>query len=119
MPARHGRVSSVLESEADERPQAMSILKGQVPWRKRQRIEQPMHPSTPPQPLRSSMSAPTGALETLAQPADEDASDGEWSMQGPYNFDRWRDMIEKSVLAPCMRMSTMLMPLIWPSARQS
>ena len=78
----------------------MSILKGQVPWRKRQRIEAPMHPATPPQPLRSSMSAPSGALELAAQPAEDDACDGDWSMQGPYNFDRWRDMIEKSVLPP-------------------
>ena len=90
----------MLKGELNGCPQAMSILKGQVQWRKRQRIEQPMHPSTPPQPLRSSMSAPTGALELPAQPAEEDACDGDWSMQGPYNFDRWRDMIEKSVPAP-------------------
>lgn len=99
-PAQHGQASLLLRSEVDGCPQAMSILKGQVPWRKRQRIEAPMHPSTPPQPLRSSMSAPTSALELAAQPAEEDACDGDWSMQGPYNFDRWRDMIEKSVLTP-------------------
>jgi len=76
--------------------QAMSILRGQVPWRKRQRGDQPVHPDTPPQALRSTMSAPIGGVEQIpATPAAEETSDGEWSMQGPYNFDRWRDMIER------------------------
>ena len=25
----------------------------------------------------------------------EDALDGEWPLNGPFNFDRWRDMIER------------------------
>lgn len=42
------------------------------------------------------MSAPIGAVEmAAAAPPAEEASDGDWSMQGPYNFDRWRDMIER------------------------
>jgi hypothetical protein len=78
--------------------QALSILRGQVPWRKRQRAEQLINPSTPPQPLRSTVSAPIGSIEAAtAAHAAEEASDGEWSMQGPYNFDRWRDMIERQV----------------------
>lgn len=71
-----------------------------MPWRKRQRGDQPIHPGTPPQPLRSTLSAPIGAVEMqqgALAPAEE-PSDGEWSMQGPYNFDRWRDMIERQAL---------------------
>ena len=71
-----------------------------MPWRKRQRGDQPVHPGTPPQSLRSTMSAPIGVLEAAAAHATEEASDGEWSMQGPYNFDRWRDMIERQVCLP-------------------
>lgn len=71
-----------------------------MPWRKRQRGDQPVHPGTPPQSLRSTMSAPIGVMEAAAAHATEEASDGEWSMQGPYNFDRWRDMIERQVCLP-------------------
>ena len=82
--------------------QAMSILRGQVPGRKRQRGDQPVHPSTPPQPLRSTMSAPIGAVEmAAAAPPVEETSDGDWSMQGPYTFDRWRDMIERQAPHLC------------------
>ncbi|CAL5227483.1 g10461 [Coccomyxa viridis] len=87
----------VMSRQCDQHSKAMSILRGQVPWRKRQRGDQPVHPSTPPQPLRSTMSAPIGAVEmAAAAPPAEETSDGDWSMQGPYNFDRWRDMIERN-----------------------
>lgn len=73
--------------------QAMSILRGQLPWRKRQRPEATPGPASPV-PLRSAMSAPSGALEALMPPAEE-GTDGEWNLSGPYTFDRWRDMIER------------------------
>lgn len=69
----------------------------------------PAGPGSPPgtgggaPPLRQTLSAPA----PLMDPA-EDALDGEWPLSGPFNFDRWRDMIERcaaafllSVLTPC------------------
>jgi hypothetical protein len=80
----------------------MSILRGQLPWRKRQRPDLPSPASHVP--LRSAMSAPSGGIEsmTATQSAAEEANDGEWSLNGPYIFDRWRDMIERcAVLHSC------------------
>lgn len=73
--------------------QAMSILRGQLPWRKRQRPDTP-GPASPAQPLRATMSAPIGGLDNIGPPA-EDPCDGEWPLTTPYTFDRWRDIIER------------------------
>ena len=92
--------------------QALYILRGQQPYRKRARMEgersggpEPVlsvglpsagGPGSPPgmsggaPPLRQTLSAPA----PLMDPA-EDALDGEWPLNGPFNFDRWRDMIER------------------------
>ncbi len=80
--------------------QAMSILRGQLPWRKRQRPEVTGGPASSPVPLRSAMSAPSGAIDSLAPPSEE-AADGEWTLTGPYTFDRWRDMIERCAFSDC------------------
>jgi hypothetical protein len=81
--------------------QAMSILRGQLPWRKRARPEPSAaaaaaaSPSGGGMPLRAAMSAPPGGLDAALAAAPQDGEDGEWSLTGPYNFDRWRDMIER------------------------
>ena len=76
----------------------MSILRGQLPWRKRARPEPTQAPASTPAanvaPLRTAMSAPIGGLDSNLAPA-ADGEGGEWSPTGPYNFDRWRDMIER------------------------
>ena len=60
----------------------------------------PAGPGSPPglgggaPPLRQTLSAPA----PLMDPA-EDALDGEWPLSGPFNFDRWRDMIERCAAA--------------------
>jgi len=96
-------------------PQALYILRGQQPYRKRARLEgersggpdpssgglsagaPPAGPGSPPgggggaPPVRQALSAPA----PRAHPA-EDALDGEWPLSGPFNFDRWREMIERN-----------------------
>ena len=96
--------------------QALYILRGQQPYRKRARMEGERSggpdpvlsagvpcaggPGSPPgmsgggPPLRQTLSAPA----PLMDPA-EDALDGEWPLSGPFNFDRWRDMIERCACA--------------------
>ena len=98
--------------------QALYILRGQQPYRKRARMEGERSggpdpvlsagvpcaggPGSPPgmsggaPPLRQTLSAPA----PLMDPA-EDALDGEWPLSGPFNFDRWRDMIERCARAAC------------------
>ena len=99
--------------------QALYILRGQQPYRKRARMEGERSggpdpvlnagvpcaggPGSPPgmsggaPSLRQTLSAPA----PLMDPA-EDALDGEWPLRGPFNFDRWRDMIERCARTPCL-----------------
>ena len=99
--------------------QALYILRGQQPYRKRARMEGERSggpdpvlsagvpcaggPGSPPgmsgggPPLRQTLSAPAPLMDPV-----EDALDGEWPLSGPFNFDRWRDMIERCARAPCL-----------------
>ncbi|BDA41077.1 hypothetical protein COCOBI_01-7320 [Coccomyxa sp. Obi] len=84
----------VMSRQCDQHNKAMSILRGQLPWRKRARPDTP-GPASPAQPLRATMSAPIGTLDAMSSPSEEPC-DGEWPLSGPYTFDRWRDMIERN-----------------------
>ena len=59
------------------------------------------------------MSAPIGAVEMAAQaPPAEETSDGDWSMQGPYTFDHWRDMIERQAPRTLQELQLKVGPLL-------
>ncbi|KAK9841774.1 hypothetical protein WJX81_002131 [Elliptochloris bilobata] len=103
----------IMSRQCDQHSKALYILRGQQPYRKRARLEgersggpdpvlsagvpsaggpgSPQGLSGGGAPLRQTLSAPA----PLMDPA-EDAHDGEWPLSGPFNFDRWRDMIERN-----------------------
>ncbi|KAK9806326.1 hypothetical protein WJX72_010360 [[Myrmecia] bisecta] len=102
----------VMSRQCDQQGKALSLLRGQLPWRKRARA-----PDKPDRAASLPLSRPSASDSQSAQqaqqarsarqqakheqqqrvgPLEDDILDGEWPVNGPYTFERWRDTIERT-----------------------